>query len=202
MVKTYSLKADGNTKLSDNFSVSEFACKDGSDTILIDSELVEILQKIRNHFKAPLIITSAYRHKEYNKKIGGVSNSRHIKGEAADICIEGVAPEKIAQYAEYIMPSKGGIGCYSNFVHTDIRPNRSRWVNYGTEKAVSGFPGFDDSACSPNRTAITSADAVAILKSKGIITNPDIWYKGTWTDNDFKELIIKTAKHLLGESKI
>ena len=83
-----------------------------------------------------------------------------------------------------------------------IRPNRSRWVNYGTEKAVSGFPGFDDSACSPNRTAITSADAVAILKSKGIITNPDIWYKGTWTDNDFKELIIKTAKHLLGESKI
>ncbi len=201
MVKTYSLKADGNTKLSKNFSVREFACKDGSDTILIDSELVEILQKIRDHFNTPVIITSAYRHKEYNKKIGGVSNSRHIRGEAADIYIEGVEPEKIAQYAEYIMSAKGGIGCYSNFVHADVRPNKSRWVNYGSEKVVSGFPGYDNTADSTNNTAMTSADAVAILTAKGIITNPDIWYRGTWKDNDFKELIIKTAKHLIGESK-
>ena len=49
MVKTYSLKKDGSKKLSQNFTVSEFACKDGSDKVLIDTTLVDVLQKIRNH---------------------------------------------------------------------------------------------------------------------------------------------------------
>lgn len=35
-VKTYSVKRDGNIKLSSNFTVNEFACHDGSDTVLID----------------------------------------------------------------------------------------------------------------------------------------------------------------------
>ena len=44
MVKTYSLKSDGETLISTNFKVKEFACKDGTDKILIDIELVNILQ--------------------------------------------------------------------------------------------------------------------------------------------------------------
>lgn len=144
MVKTYSMKKEGSKKLSENFTVSEFACKDGSDKILIDTELVEFLQKIRNYFGKPIIITSAYRNDTYNRKIGGVSNSQHCKGTAADICISTVEPAEIAKYAEYIMPNKGGIGQYSNFVHVDVRANRSRWTNFGTEKVVSGFPGYSE----------------------------------------------------------
>lgn len=43
-VITYSLKTDGSKNLSTNFKIKEFACKDGSDTVLIDSDLVKVLQ--------------------------------------------------------------------------------------------------------------------------------------------------------------
>ena len=40
------------------------------------------------------------------------------------------------------MPDKGGIGLYGSFVHIDVRSKRSRWINYGKEKSVSGFLGY------------------------------------------------------------
>ena len=49
-IKSYSLAKDGEKKLSANFRVREFACKDGSDPIMIDEELVVVLQRIREHF--------------------------------------------------------------------------------------------------------------------------------------------------------
>ncbi len=141
-VKTYSRKKQGNLKLSTNFLVKEFACKDGSDKILVDSELVLVLQKIRDHFGKGVTINSAYRNASYNKKIGGVSNSQHTKGTAADIVVSGVSPENVANFAEYIMDSKGGIGLYNGFVHVDVRTKRSRWTNFGSEKSVDGFFGY------------------------------------------------------------
>ena len=143
MTVTYSKKASGNKKLSENFTVSEFACKDGSDKVIINSALVELLQKIRNHFKTPVTITSGYRTAAYNKAVGGAANSQHCLGTAADIVISGVAPLEIAQYAEYLMQNSGGIGLYSNFTHVDVRQNKSRWNSTsGKEVVVSGFPGY------------------------------------------------------------
>lgn len=40
-IKAYSYAKDGNRKLSANFAVKEFRCKDGSDPIFIDDELVK-----------------------------------------------------------------------------------------------------------------------------------------------------------------
>lgn len=142
MIEKYSKSKDGNKKLSNNFTVKEFACKDGSDYILIDTELVKILQKIREHFGKSVTINSAYRNAAYNKKVGGVSNSQHTKGTAADIVVNGVTPKEVAQYAEYLMPKSGGIGLYNGFTHIDTRSKRSRWQNFGKEVAVSGFPGY------------------------------------------------------------
>lgn len=143
-LKTYSLKKDGNKVLSENFKVYEFKCNDGSDKVLIDTELVAVLQNIRNHFGKAVTINSAYRSPAYNKKVGGVSNSQHTKGTATDIVIKGVKPLEVAQYAEYLMPKSGGIGQYNDFVHIDTRANRSRWVNFGSEKVVSGFAGYKE----------------------------------------------------------
>lgn len=142
MIKTYSLKSHKNYALSKNFKVSEFACKDGSDTVLIDTELVDLLQKIRDHFGKPVTINSAFRNVTYNKKIGGASKSQHIQGTAADIVVKNVKPELVAQYVEFLMSETGGIGLYSNFVHVDVRKNRARWKNFGKEIFVSGFPGY------------------------------------------------------------
>ncbi len=126
-IKAYSKKKDGNTKLSTNFKVKEFACTDGSDPVFIDSELVSILQKIRNHFGKPVTITSAYRTPGKNKACGGAAYSQHLYGKAADITVKGVSPRTVAAYAEKLLPGKGGIGIYKSFVHIDTRATKSRW---------------------------------------------------------------------------
>ena len=125
-IKVYSKAKDGNKKLSANFKVKEFACKDGSDPIFIDTELVNVLQKIREHFAKPVTITSAYRTPSRNKEVGGTTYSQHLYGKAADIKISGVAPAVVAEYAETHLP-KGGIGVYNTFTHIDVRSTKSRW---------------------------------------------------------------------------
>lgn len=127
VVHAYSKGKDGATKLSENFKVSEFACKDGSDVIFVAPELVEVLQKIRSHFGKAVVINSAYRTPTYNNKVGGATYSQHLYGTAADIKISGVAPKDVATYAETLLQNTGGIGIYSNFVHVDVRRDKSRW---------------------------------------------------------------------------
>lgn len=85
MIRSYSLKRDGEKRLSDNFKVKEFACRDGSDGILVADELISILQTIRNTFRLRVRIGSGFRTRSYNSRIGGAYNSRHMSGEAADI---------------------------------------------------------------------------------------------------------------------
>ena len=126
-IKAYSKAKDGNKKLSANFKVKEFACTDGSDPIFIDTELVNILQKIRNHFGKSVTITSAYRTPTKNKAVGGETYSQHLYGKASDIKVKGVAPKTVAAYAEKLLPQKGGIGIYSTFVHVDVRTTKARW---------------------------------------------------------------------------
>lgn len=127
VVKVYSKAKEGNVKLSKNFTVKEFACSDGTDTVFISLALVNLLQKIRNHFGKAVIINSAYRTEAHNKSIGGATYSQHKYGLAADIHINGVTPKEIAAYVETLMPSSGGIGIYKSFVHVDVRLVKSRW---------------------------------------------------------------------------
>ena len=131
-VKKYSLKKGGNIHLSPHFTVKEFACHDGSDTVLIDDRLVTLLEKIRDRFGKPIHINSAYRTAKYNAKIGGVSNSYHVKGMAADIVVQGISPKHVAQYAETL--DCGGVGWYERkkFVHIDTRKNRVCWKDSGS----------------------------------------------------------------------
>ena len=126
-VKVYSKSKDGKKKLSENFTVKEFACNDGSDPVFISPELVKVLQKIRTHFGKPVTITSAYRTPARNKAVGGTANSQHLYGLAADIKVSGIAPEKVAAYAETLLPRSGGIGLYATFVHVDVRRQKARW---------------------------------------------------------------------------
>lgn len=168
-VKTYSVKTDGSKKLSENFKVSEFKCNDGADVVLISDELVTLLQNIRDHFGKAVVINSAYRTETYNKKVGGATHSQHILGTAADIVISGVSPLEVAQYAEYLQPSSGGIGVYTSFTHVDVRASRSRWDNLsGKEVVVSGWPGYTP-AEEPTENAETQA-AQKWAQEAGIMT--------------------------------
>jgi len=51
----------------------------------------KIFQPIREHFKVPIRISSGYRSKELNAKIGGSASSQHCKGQAIDIDQDGTS---------------------------------------------------------------------------------------------------------------
>jgi uncharacterized protein YcbK (DUF882 family) len=108
-----------------NFQIKEFACKDGSDLIKIDDELVEKLQILRFYFASPIIINSGYRTVAYNKQVGGVDNSQHVLGKACDIVIKGHSSEEVGTIAKKI--GFMGVGIYSAFVHVDTRSTPSYW---------------------------------------------------------------------------
>lgn len=138
-IKQYSLAKDGSKHLAPGFRVREFRCRDGSDAILIDEALVVLLQCIREHFGAKVHITSGYRTAAYNATLPGASKtSQHIQGRAADFWVEGVPVATVADYAEKLLPGRGGIGRYpkdaahpsrkTGWVHIDTRPNKSRWT--------------------------------------------------------------------------
>ncbi len=114
-----------NIKISKNFKLKEFQCKDGSQLVKIDSELLHKLQKLRDSICKPIIINSGYRTESYNKKVGGAKNSYHTQGQAVDIRINGLKPEEVAKIAERI--GFTGIGIYKNFTHLDIRSKKTKW---------------------------------------------------------------------------
>lgn len=144
-VKKYSLNKDGEKKLSKNFRVREFKCKDGSDEILIDSKLVNLLQHIRDELGVSLKINSGYRTPTYNKQIGGSSNSQHTKGTAADVYADGVDPLIIAWIADKYLDDMGGVelGSYgiknSGYVHVDVRSGCWRAVKAYSFKAYTTY---------------------------------------------------------------
>ena len=128
-INAYSEAKDGGKKLSTNFTVEEFACKDGSDAVLVAPRLVMVLQSIRSHFGVPVVIRSAYRTPQYNKQVGGAAHSQHCYGTAADIVVKGQTPEAVAAYVRQLMPDWGGVGIYKSFTHVDVRENKSDWTS-------------------------------------------------------------------------
>lgn len=132
---TYSKKKNGNEKLSANFKVKEFACKDGTDLLKIDDKLIEYLQTARSFFGTAIYITSAYRTSSYNKKVGGASKSYHTQGRAVDHH----AKHKINLYdlaRLYEIMGCKGIIIYpnSNFVHIDTRTGKYFAIDYGKNR--------------------------------------------------------------------
>ena len=126
-INAYSKAKDGGKKLSTNFAVKEFACKDGSDAVLVAPRLVMVLQSLRSHFCAAVTINSGYRTPQYNAKVGGAAHSQHCYGTAADIVVRGKTPAQVAAYARQLMPDWGGVGVYDSFCHIDVREAKADW---------------------------------------------------------------------------
>ena len=122
-------------KLTKNFNSSEFDCNDGSvmpkEVLLNIQKLANQLQVLRDCLGVTITVNSGYRSPSYNKKIGGVSNSQHVIGKAADITAKGYTPAQVNARIEELIKSgdmlQGGLGSYSTFTHYDIRKTRARW---------------------------------------------------------------------------
>ena len=182
-VKTYSKGAD--VELSANFKSYEFDCHGSGccGTTLIDDELVEYLQKIRDHFGKKIKITSGYRCPIHNKNIGSGTGSYHAKGKAADIQVEDTEPREVAKYAESI--GVLGIGLYETsddgfFVHIDTRTTKAFW--YGQAQAYRSTFGGAVEAPKPVVPQGNPADKIYIVKRGDMLSKIAMDYGMTYQE--------------------
>lgn len=114
-------------RLSPHFKLSEFQCL-CCKRVKLDSRLIPVLENARAYVGLPVIITSGYRCPEHNRMVGGAPDSDHLYGWAADIVVDGVEPERLAQVVGYYLKD-GRIFIYSD----------KRCVHIGVERR-EGLP--------------------------------------------------------------
>lgn len=157
-VKTYSYKNQGSIYVGTHFQVKEFASfgngKLYTDTVLIDDELVNHLEKIFSKLNATkAIISSGYRNYDCDKAVGGSGVGQHVNGRAVDICYYDkngtIIPSKIVICVAYDLGELNGIAkINNNYTHLDnrvgsvyrgdeTRGNSSYWTNPYTYFGVS-----------------------------------------------------------------
>ena len=107
-----------------SFSPRELACK-GTGKLVICEDALDKLQALRDRLRKPLILTSAYRSPEHNRKVGGAKNSRHMQGDAFDVRMDNHDPHEFEAAARAV--SFTGFGYYpkSGFMHIDTGPART-----------------------------------------------------------------------------
>ena len=113
--------------IAPHFNLSEFACPCCNRVMLHPKLLVKLIG-LRKIIGKPIHITSGYRCSRYNQKAGGIANSYHCIGLAADIKVKDINLIELLGYAEEI--DFTGIGFYEkkHFLHLDVRPTqRTRW---------------------------------------------------------------------------
>ncbi len=90
--------------------------------------IAKLAQKARERIGRPFIVTSWYRPPHINRAVGGVSNSRHIVGDAIDFVCEDLSGNQLYWLLDPSWP--GGLGRYRKFpelCHIDGRYYRARW---------------------------------------------------------------------------
>lgn len=89
-----------------------------------------VLNPAREYFKTPFIVTSGYRCALLNQKVGGKSNSQHLKGQAVDFIVKGCDIHKVFEYIKnnleydqllFERNSKGSVWIHVSFVKGNNR---------------------------------------------------------------------------------
>ena len=99
-----------------------------------------VLEPLREAMHEPIPISSGFRCEQLNRAVGGVSNSQHMKGQAADLCIGGDM-KKGRKWFDYIKThlnfdqliwehsSNGTYWVHVSFVHPDFGRNRRQAID-------------------------------------------------------------------------
>lgn len=149
-------------KLSENFWLNEFeksqtATRFGIDNSVpthlvpaIQALVTNVLQPLRNQF-GPIVISSGYRSKDLNKKIGGSLKSQHCLGQAADIEAPGVSNYDLAcwirdnlEFDQLILEGHKKYIPNSGWVHVSfnhIKPNRKQCL---TATFIGGKANYEN----------------------------------------------------------
>lgn len=163
--------SDGDRKLSSHFMLHEFQSKNGCDEVLVDEALVDMLERIYEHFNcSQAIINDGFREPgEYCRSISGSDADAHAYGMAADVVFfdsEGdvISGKHICCYAQDI--GCQGIGYMGNATHLDTRGNGGYknthwWGDETTGANVSDWHSyFGIAAVQPNESNDTKNEDV------------------------------------------
>ncbi|MGN0962217.1 MAG: D-Ala-D-Ala carboxypeptidase family metallohydrolase, partial [Clostridia bacterium] len=144
-VKTvYLSKAGRVSHISPHFVLMEMASKDGSDKVLYSTELMAMLEKLRDYGGFTVHINSGYRSPSYNRRIGGASKSQHTQGTAADIAVRKdgkTVSSKLICCLCQTLGFKGIAYISESAVHVDMRESGS--YRGDERKGYSGNVGGD-----------------------------------------------------------
>ncbi len=106
------------------FAREEFACKCGGDCNgypgEMDPAVVRIADRARKHFGAAATVVSGLRCQIHNARVGGVANSRHMRGKAIDLRIQGVTAARLLDYLEAEPEIRYAYAINDTNVHLDV----------------------------------------------------------------------------------
>tara|TARA_R110000772_G_scaffold54130_1_gene123496 strand:+ start:4682 stop:5041 length:360 start_codon:yes stop_codon:yes gene_type:complete len=109
----------------EHFTLSEFDSSDlpGSGENM-DQDFLEMLDEARDIANVSFVINSGYRTPNHNKTVGGVSDSSHLKGFAADIkCTDSI--KRFIIVNALMLAGFTRIGIAGSFIHVDNDPNKT-----------------------------------------------------------------------------
>ena len=141
-----------NTPVTMHFTIEEMYASDMAKRLGIDNKPTTqkminlvylcafVLEPLRVAIDSPIRISSGYRCEKLNKAVGGVYNSQHLKGQAADIDIQGDMSfgRKIFDYIKNHLPfdqliwehtANGTYWVHVSFVFPDFGKNRRQVIN-------------------------------------------------------------------------
>lgn len=83
-------------------------------------QLVQVADRVREHFGAAAIVSSGVRCKNHNAIVSGISGSRHLTGKAMDFCVTGKSAEQVLVYVKQQPEINFAYAIDSQYVHMDI----------------------------------------------------------------------------------
>lgn len=106
------------------FDRSEFRCKCGRYCDGYPAEpnklLIQQAEIVREHFGAPVFVSSGVRCAQHNANVGGVESSRHRKGKAMDFRVEGKSANTVLKYVKTLPSIRYAYAIDGSYVHMDV----------------------------------------------------------------------------------
>ena len=84
-----------------------------------DQKLVRLAEGVRQHFDAPVYVSSGVRCQQHNAAVGGVANSRHLMGKAMDFRVEGQRSDLVLDHVKKL-PVRYAYAIDGSYVHMDV----------------------------------------------------------------------------------
>lgn len=107
------------------FKREEFKCKCGGKhcngfPVEPSEKLLRLADRVREHFGAPITVSSGVRCEKHNEKVGGVPGSRHKIGTAMDFCVKGMPSSIVLAYVQQQSATHYAYAISDNYIHMDV----------------------------------------------------------------------------------